>query len=78
MQDSQLHDVSAGGGGESAAALTREVSNITLKLQALEEDSKFLKQAAQTLDKSEEGVTVLSEIAQNLRKLRLFGSAADA
>uniref|UniRef100_A0A7N0U1P0 GTD-binding domain-containing protein n=1 Tax=Kalanchoe fedtschenkoi TaxID=63787 RepID=A0A7N0U1P0_KALFE len=66
------------GGAESKAALTREVSSLTQRLQALEEDSKFLKQAAHTLEKSEEGAAVLSEIAQNLRKLRVFGSASDA
>ncbi|KAL9688989.1 hypothetical protein QQ045_033418 [Rhodiola kirilowii] len=65
-------------GSEGAATLTRQVSNIAQRLQALEEDTKFLKQAAQTLEKNEEGTTILSEIAQNLSKLRFFGSTSDA
>ncbi|KAK3031749.1 hypothetical protein RJ639_036629 [Escallonia herrerae] len=57
-------------GHDNKATLTREVSLIRERLRAIEADSGFLKHAAMTLQKGGEGTKLLTEIAQNLRKLR--------
>lgn len=55
---------------ENRATLKTEVSLIRERLRVLEADSGFLKHTAMTLQKGEKGTELLTEIAQNLRKLR--------
>ncbi|CAL5374766.1 unnamed protein product [Camellia sinensis] len=57
-------------GSENKAILTREVSLIRKRLRAIEADSGFLKHAATTLQKGDEGTKLLTEIALHLRKIR--------
>ncbi|KAG8379023.1 hypothetical protein BUALT_Bualt07G0045100 [Buddleja alternifolia] len=57
-------------GNESKGILTREVSLIRERLRAIEADSGFLKHAAMTLQRGDEGTKLLTEIAEHLRKLR--------
>ncbi|KAL6559437.1 hypothetical protein OROGR_004554 [Orobanche gracilis] len=57
-------------GNENKGVLTREVSLIRERLRVIEADSGFLKHAAMTLQRGDEGTKLLTEIAQLLRKLR--------
>ncbi|XP_059641923.1 probable myosin-binding protein 5 [Cornus florida] len=57
-------------GYEYKTILTREMSQIRERLNAIEADSGFLKHAAMTLQKGGEGTKLLAEIAHHLRKLR--------
>ncbi|CAA0836087.1 Probable myosin-binding protein 6 [Striga hermonthica] len=57
-------------GNNDKATLTREVSSIKERLRDIETDSCFLKHAAMALQKGDKGTKLLSEIAQNLRKIR--------
>ncbi|GFP79970.1 hypothetical protein PHJA_000140400 [Phtheirospermum japonicum] len=57
-------------GNNNKVTLTREVSSIKERLRAVEADSGFLKHAAMTLQKGNEGTKLLTEIAQHLRKIR--------
>ncbi|GFP97702.1 hypothetical protein PHJA_001914300 [Phtheirospermum japonicum] len=59
-----------GRGSENKGVLTREVSLIRERLRVIEADSGFLKHAAMTLQRGDEGTKLLTEIAQLLRKLR--------
>ncbi|KAL3639539.1 hypothetical protein CASFOL_017446 [Castilleja foliolosa] len=59
-----------GKGNENKGMLTREVSLIRERLRVIEADSGFLKHAAMTLQRGDEGTKLLTEIAQLLRKLR--------
>ncbi|KAI3685161.1 hypothetical protein L6452_34397 [Arctium lappa] len=61
------HDKHTGKG--SNVKLLREVSLLMEKLTAMEAESGFLKQAAMTLEKGDEGTKVVSEIAEHLRKI---------
>ncbi|KAL3640651.1 hypothetical protein CASFOL_015619 [Castilleja foliolosa] len=58
-------------GNENKGVLTREVSLIRERLRVIEADSGFLKHAAMTMQRGDEGTKLLIEIAQFLRKLRL-------
>ncbi|KAH6799007.1 hypothetical protein C2S51_035491 [Perilla frutescens var. frutescens] len=58
------------GDEENEAGLTREVSLIRERLRAVEGESGFLKHAAMILQRGGEGMKLLTEIAQHLRKLR--------
>ncbi|KAL3655335.1 hypothetical protein CASFOL_001121 [Castilleja foliolosa] len=57
-------------GNNNKVTLTREVSSIKERLRAVEADSGFLKHAAMTLQKGNEGTKLLTEIAEHLRKIR--------
>lgn len=57
-------------GEQNKATLTRQLSLIKERLRAIEADSGFLKHAAITLQRGDEGNKVLTEIAQHLRMLR--------
>ncbi|GER53144.1 hypothetical protein STAS_30631 [Striga asiatica] len=57
-------------GKDDKATLTREVSSIKERLRDIETDSGFLKHAAMALQKGDKGTKLLTEIAQNLRKIR--------
>ncbi|KAK6153355.1 hypothetical protein DH2020_012994 [Rehmannia glutinosa] len=57
-------------GNKNKVTLTREVSLIKERLRAIEADSGFLKHAAMTLQRGEEGTKLLTEIAHHLRKIR--------
>lgn len=63
-------EVLEGNVGEKKEVLTRDVSLIRERLRAVEAESGFLKHAAMTLQRGGEGIRVLNEIAQHLRKLR--------
>ncbi|KAL6579933.1 hypothetical protein OROMI_007957 [Orobanche minor] len=63
-------DAEGRGKNNSKVTLTREVSSIKERLRAVEVDSSFLKHAAMTLQKENEGTKLLTEIAQHLRKIR--------
>ncbi|KAK6123432.1 hypothetical protein DH2020_042828 [Rehmannia glutinosa] len=66
-----LKNENEGRGNENnKGILTREVSLIRERLRAIEADSGFLKHAAMTLQRGDEGTKLLTEIAQHLRKLR--------
>lgn len=58
------------GNGEKKEVLTRDVSLIRERLRAVEAESGFLKHAAMSLQRGGEGIRVLTEIAQHLRKQR--------
>lgn len=57
-------------GSDNKVTLTREVSLIGERLRSIEAESGFLKHAAMTLQSSDEGSKLLTEIAQHLQKLR--------
>lgn len=60
-------------GNGSKAALTRQLSllsHLSERVKALESDTGFLEHAAKTLEKHSEGTKLLTEITQNLQKLR--------
>lgn len=57
-------------GNERNQALEREISLFRDRLRAVEADSSFLKHTAMTVQKGGEGIKLLTEIAQHLRKLR--------
>ncbi|KAJ8550668.1 hypothetical protein K7X08_000038 [Anisodus acutangulus] len=61
---------SEGKGSENKVTLTREVSVIRERLRAIEAESGFLKHAAMTLQRDDEGTKLLTEIAEHLRRLR--------
>lgn len=55
---------------ENKVTLRREVSVIRERLSAIEAESMFLKHATMTLQRDDEGIKLLTEIAQHLRMLR--------
>ncbi|XP_074381617.1 uncharacterized protein LOC141723659 [Apium graveolens] len=55
---------------ENKAVLNREMSLFWERLRAIEADSEFLKHAAMTLQRGSEGTKLLTQIAQQLEKLR--------
>lgn len=60
-------------GNGNKAALTRQLSllsHLSERVKALETDTGFLEYAAKTLEKHSEGTQLLTEITQNLQKLR--------
>lgn len=57
-------------GSENKAILRTEVSVIRERLSAIEAESMFLKHATMTLQRDDEGIKLLTEIAQHLRRLR--------
>lgn len=60
-------------GNGNKAALTRQLSllsHLSERVKALESDTGFLEYAAKTLEKHSEGTQLLTEITQNLQKLR--------
>lgn len=57
-------------GEEKKATLEREMSLIKEKMSVIEADRGYLKSASMKLRKGDERADLLSEIAQNLRKLR--------
>ncbi|XP_062025974.1 probable myosin-binding protein 5 [Rosa rugosa] len=60
-------------GNGNKAALTRQLSllsHLSDRVKALESDTGFLEYAAKTLEKHSEGTKLLTEITQNLQKLR--------
>ncbi|KAK9080476.1 hypothetical protein SSX86_000234 [Deinandra increscens subsp. villosa] len=57
-------------GEEKKATLEKEMSIIKEKMSVMEADSGYLKKTTTTLQKGDERVDLLSEIAQNLRRLR--------
>ncbi|KAI3820798.1 hypothetical protein L1987_08346 [Smallanthus sonchifolius] len=57
-------------GEEKKATLEREMSIIKEKMSVMEADSGYLKNTTKTLQKGDERADLLTEIAQNLRKLR--------
>ncbi|XP_019066892.1 probable myosin-binding protein 5 isoform X1 [Solanum lycopersicum] len=61
---------SEGKGSENKAILRTEVSVIRERLSAIEAESMFLKHATMTLQRDDEGIKLLTEIAQHLRRLR--------
>lgn len=63
-------DETSVGDEENKTLLTREMSLIRERLRAVEGESGFLKHAAMTLQRGDEGMKLLTEIAQHLRKLR--------
>ncbi|KVH98817.1 Zein-binding domain-containing protein [Cynara cardunculus var. scolymus] len=56
-------------GKGSNVKLLKDVSLLMEKLTAMEAESGFLKHAAMTLEKGDEGTKVVSEIAEHLRKI---------
>ncbi|KAF5198919.1 Myosin-binding protein [Thalictrum thalictroides] len=48
----------------------REISQLSKRMEAIENDREFLKHAFQSLQKGDEGTQLLKEIAQHLRELR--------
>lgn len=46
------------------------MSDIRERLRAIEAESGFIKHATMTLQRGDEGIKLLTEIADNLRKLR--------
>ncbi|XP_057951750.1 probable myosin-binding protein 5 [Malania oleifera] len=57
-------------GEGTSAFIAREISYLSERLRALEADSGFLKHAAMTIQKGNDGTQLLTEIAQHLQKLR--------
>lgn len=58
-------------GNERNQALEREICLLRDRLRAVEADSSFLKHTAMTVQKGGgEGIKLLTEIAQHLRKFR--------
>lgn len=60
-------------GNGNKVALTRQLSllsHLSDRVKALESDTGFLEYAAKTLEKHSEGTKLLTEITQNLQKLR--------
>lgn len=57
-------------GEEKKATLVREMSIIKERMSVIEADSGYLKNTSVTLQKGDERADLLTEIAQNLRKLR--------
>ncbi|KAF8399371.1 hypothetical protein HHK36_015236 [Tetracentron sinense] len=62
------HEVDRGDG--SNTIITRELSHLSERLEAIETDREFLRHAALSLEKGGEGTKLLREIAQHLRELR--------
>ncbi|OVA11957.1 Zein-binding domain [Macleaya cordata] len=54
----------------SSTSISRQISDVNERLEALETDKEFLKHAVQSLKKGDEGTQLLKEIAQHLRELR--------
>nr|GMC74317.1 probable myosin-binding protein 5 isoform X1 [Ipomoea batatas] len=63
-------DQQQSGGNERTATLTREMSGITERLRAIEAESGCIKHTTMTLQRGDEGIKLLTEIADNLKKLR--------
>ncbi|CAH9144070.1 unnamed protein product [Cuscuta epithymum] len=59
-----------GWGNEKNSCLTREMSSIRERLRTIEAESDFIKHAAMTMQRGDEGIKLLTEISDNLRKLR--------
>lgn len=57
-------------GKQRKSILTRELSLLSNRVKALKADGGFIENAAQKLGKESEGTKLLTEIYQNLRKLR--------
>lgn len=57
-------------GNSNSTTISREISDVNERLEALEIDKEFLKHTVGALKKGDEGTKLLKEIAQHLRELR--------
>ncbi|XP_006339979.1 probable myosin-binding protein 5 isoform X2 [Solanum tuberosum] len=69
-KDEGFYESEGKGYCENKVTLRREVSVIRERLSAIEAESMFLKHATMTLQRDDEGIKLLTEIAQHLRMLR--------